>query len=200
MLDGQGRPRNVGTKHIDLPQHRSRRLDANGVVLLQCLHMHENLAQLFRKRRLLIIRQLQPCQLCDFFNFLFRYLHVSLSFPLFKDVQNGLPARPQGVRRLRRTFLNRPPRTAKTALSPVGTSQGDGRQDQASTEGTVLTLRHTKSLILHAHTASSKNNVSTYPDPSTSSAGKVSLSPDTFEVRLSRNLQKFQGNSSGKPG
>jgi len=29
--------------------------------------------------------------------------------------------------RLRRTFLTRPPRAAKTALSPVGTSQGDGR-------------------------------------------------------------------------
>src|SRR6185295_3071187 len=81
----------------------------------------------FRKRRQFTLRQLQPSQLRNLLNFLLRYLHVSLSFPLFKDVQDGLPARPQGVRRLRRTFLTRPPRAAKTALSPVCTSQVHGR-------------------------------------------------------------------------
>jgi hypothetical protein len=44
--------------------------------------MRENLAQLFRKRRLLTIRQLQPGQLRNFFNFLFRYFHrASLPTP-----------------------------------------------------------------------------------------------------------------------
>ena len=44
-----------------------------------------------------------------------------------QDAQIDDPTRPQGVWRLRRMFLTRPPRAAKTALAPVGTSQGDGR-------------------------------------------------------------------------
>ena len=41
--------------------------------------------------------------------------------------KNGLPSRPREVRRLMRTFLTRPPRAAKTPLTPVGASQGDRR-------------------------------------------------------------------------
>jgi len=55
-----------------------------------------------------------------------------------QDAQIDDPTRPQGVWRLRRMFLTRPPRAAKTALSPVGTSQGDRRLRTTPGSGRVL--------------------------------------------------------------
>jgi hypothetical protein len=51
--------------------------------------MRENLAQLFRERHLLTLRQLQPSQLRNLLNFLFRNFHSVLPFPslrMFKMV------------------------------------------------------------------------------------------------------------------